>query len=88
MIGIRAFGLAYQILSDGAADEGAVQEAFLALWRQSARIDGGRGRADSLLMTLVHRRSIDALRARERWARISEVIPGEAVDRNAGELFD
>jgi RNA polymerase sigma-70 factor (ECF subfamily) len=34
------------------------------------------------------RSCIDALRARERRARISEVIPDEAVDRNAAELFD
>jgi len=86
--GRRAFGLAYRVLGDGASAEDAVQEAFLELWRISERVDATRGRVDSLLMTLVHRRSIDALRVRERRARISEVIPDEVVDRNASELFD
>ena len=87
-IGRRAFGLAYRILGDGSAAEDAVQEAFLDLWRQAANVDGGRGRVDSLLMTLVHRRAIDALRMRERRTRISEVMPDEAVDHDAVEIFE
>lgn len=88
LMGRRAFGLAYRVLGDGDAAEDAVQEAFLGLWRQAATVDGGRGRVDSLLMTLVHRRSIDALRERERRTRISGIMPNEAVDHEAAGLFE
>lgn len=88
LVGRRAFGLAFRVLGDGAAAEDAVQDAFLDLWRGSARVDGTRGRVDSLLMTLVHRRSIDALRARQRREPISDVLPDDVVDQNAVELFD
>lgn len=88
LVGRRAFGLAYRVLGDGGAAEDAVQEAFLDLWRQAVSVDGSRGRVDSLLMTMVHRRSIDALRTRERRTRISEVMPDEAVDHDAVEIFE
>ena len=51
-------------------------------------MDGTRGRVDSLLMTLVHRRPIDALRMRQRRESISDVMPDDAEDQNAVELFD
>jgi len=51
-------------------------------------VDGTRGRVDSLLMTLVHRRPIDALRMRQRRESISDVMPDDAEDQNAVELFD
>jgi RNA polymerase sigma-70 factor (ECF subfamily) len=88
LVGRRAFGLAFRVLGDGAAAEDAVQDAFLDLWRGSGKVDGTRGRVDSLLMTLVHRRSIDALRVRQRREPISDVMPDDAVDQNAVELFD
>ena len=51
-------------------------------------MDGTRGRVDSLLMTLVHRPPIDALRMRQRRESISDVMPHDAEDQNAAELFD
>ena len=59
----QAFGLAYRILGDGASAEDVVQEAFMTVWRQSERIDAARGKLTSLVMTVVHHRAIDALRA-------------------------
>ena len=64
LIGGRAFGLAYRILGDRCAAEDAIQDAFLALWRHSSKLDRSRGEITSLLMTMVHHRSIDLLRAR------------------------
>jgi RNA polymerase sigma-70 factor (ECF subfamily) len=60
----RAFGLAYRIVGDGPAAEDVVQEAFLSLWRSAERIDTARGRLQSYVLTIVHRRAIDVLRAR------------------------
>jgi RNA polymerase sigma-70 factor (ECF subfamily) len=64
-LGRQAFGLAYRILGDGAAAEDAVQEAFLTVWRQSERVDSARGRLTSFVLTVVHHKAIDALRARK-----------------------
>ena len=46
--------------------EDAVQDAFLTLWRQADRLDSARGRLVGLLLTIVHRRALDWLRARSR----------------------
>ena len=67
----RAFGLAYRILNDGPAAEDVVQDVFLWVWNNAHRVDPDRGNVESLLMTLVHRRSIDALRSRARRERLS-----------------
>ena len=66
----RAFGLAYRVLNDSAAAEDAVQDAFTWLWDSPGRLDPERGSIDSLVMTIVHRRSIDAVRARTRRSAI------------------
>ena len=60
----RAFGLAYRIVGDGPAAEDVVQEAFLAVWRAAERIDAARGNLQSYVLTIVHRRAIDVVRAR------------------------
>lgn len=65
-MGGRAYGLAYQVLRDGAAAEDAVQAAFTMIWEQGDRLDPGRGSVQGLLLTIVHRRAIDAARARQR----------------------
>ncbi len=58
-----AFGLAYRILSDAATAEEVVQDAYLALWRNAQSFDTNRGGVKTWLMTIVHNRSIDRLRA-------------------------
>ncbi len=59
-----AYGLAYRVLGQAGDAEDIVQESFLSLWRQAARLDPKRGSVRSLLLTIVHRRSIDVLRRR------------------------
>ena len=66
LVGRRAYGLAYRVLGDGGEAEDAVQDAFLTLWRQADRLDPARGRLVGLLLTIVHRRALDLLRARTR----------------------
>ena len=68
-LGGRAFGLAYRVVSDATAAEDVVQEAFVAVWTQAERIDPARGRVESLLMTIVHRRATDYVRRRSRRLR-------------------
>jgi RNA polymerase sigma-70 factor (ECF subfamily) len=64
-LGRQAFGLAYRILGDGGAAEDAVQEAFLTVWRQADKVDAARGKLTSFVLTVVHHKAIDALRARK-----------------------
>ena len=65
-LGRPAFGLAYRVLGDAGTAEEAVQDAFLAVWRQAARLDPKRGRLVGFVLTVVHRRAIDLARARRR----------------------
>ena len=77
----RAFGLAYRILDDGPAAEDIVQDAFAWVWDNSQKLDSERGTVDGLLLTLVHRRAVDALRARSR----RDALPDSSVSSNAGQ---
>ena len=88
-----AFGLAYRVVGEAAAAEDVVQEAFVAVWTQAERIDPARGRVDSLLMTIVHRRATDHVRARSRRLRHERPDdPGYAaaaiVDETAAALLE
>jgi RNA polymerase sigma factor (sigma-70 family) len=58
-----AYGLALRVLRDAALAEDAVQEAFLAVWRQAARFDRSRGTAATWILTIVHRRAVDLVRS-------------------------
>ncbi len=76
-----AYGLARRILRDDALAEDAVQEAFLAAWRAAPRFVPERAKASTWLLTLVHRRSVDAVRREDR--RRGETLEG--VDEPATE---
>jgi RNA polymerase sigma-70 factor (ECF subfamily) len=74
----RAFGLAYRVLGDGQAAEDVVQDAFLWIWEHADRLDASRGTPEALLLTVTHRRAIDALRRRNHRQRKEQ--PGADVD--------
>jgi RNA polymerase sigma-70 factor (ECF subfamily) len=57
-----AYSLARRICGDDGLAEDAVQEAFLALWRDPQRYDPARGGFSSWLLTLVHHKAVDAVR--------------------------
>jgi RNA polymerase sigma factor (sigma-70 family) len=64
--GRTAYGLALRVLRDERLAEDAVQEGFLAVWRTAARFVPERGKASTWILTLVHRRAVDAVRREER----------------------
>ena len=76
LMGARAYGLAFRVLHDGAAAEDVVQNAFATLWEQADRLDPGRGSIEGLLLTIVHRRAVDAARSRQR----QSTRPGAAAN--------
>lgn len=84
LVGGRAFGLAYTVTGDAELAEDAVQDAFLALWKQAEKVSKSRGRVESLIMTMVHRRAVDHVRKRARSDRANRAL--EFEDRSsAGE---
>ena len=87
-LGRRAFGLAYRVVGDAGAAEEAVQEAFFAIWRQAQQLDPRQGGLDSLLLTIVHRRSIDLLRARRRRELPLATLDDQVTDEQASTLFE
>jgi RNA polymerase sigma-70 factor (ECF subfamily) len=64
--GRTAYGLALRILRDQALAEDAVQEAFLTVWRTASRFVPERGKANTWILTLVHRRAVDTVRREQR----------------------
>lgn len=74
--GRSAYGLARRICVDPSVAEEVVQEVFLAVWKEPGRFDPSRGAVSSWLLTLVHHRSVDAVR-REATRRRHTVAPAE-----------
>jgi RNA polymerase sigma-70 factor, ECF subfamily len=58
-----AHGLALRVVGNRALAEEVTQEAYLALWRAAGRFNRHRGTAFSFLITIVHRRAVDSVRA-------------------------
>ena len=87
-VGQRAYALARRVLGDPAAAEDAVHEAFAQLWERAATLEPV-GRIDSLVMTMVHRRAIDAVR-RRRGARVPVGETGRLaqIDERAEAAFE
>jgi RNA polymerase sigma-70 factor (ECF subfamily) len=77
----QAFGLAYRMLGDRQSAEDVVQEAFLSVWRAAERVDTTRGKLQSYVLTVVHRRAIDALRTRKGLAQPVEDPPDVRDER-------
>jgi RNA polymerase sigma-70 factor (ECF subfamily) len=58
-----AHGLALRVVGNRALAQDVTQEAYLALWRAAGRFNRDRGTALSFLITIVHRRAVDSVRA-------------------------
>jgi RNA polymerase sigma-70 factor (ECF subfamily) len=67
------------VLHDAALAEDAVQDGFLSAWRSAAGFDPGRGSARAWLLTLVHHRAVDLVRARR--ALVVHEAPGPPPER-------
>jgi RNA polymerase sigma-70 factor (ECF subfamily) len=84
LVSRRAFGLAFRMLGDSQSAEDVLQESFLSIWRAAERIDHSRGRLQSYVLTVVHRRAIDALRSRKAAPAVELPedlpLPDERVD--------
>ena len=81
------YGLARRVVRDPARAEDVTQDVFLEIWRKAARFDAGLGKAKTWVMTIAHRRAVDAVRRNEAAKRsdgkgvTDEVSHDEPVER-------
>jgi RNA polymerase sigma-70 factor (ECF subfamily) len=61
-LGPSVFGLARRVIRDPSRAEEIAQEVFIQIWQSATRFDPARGTAKSWLLTLAHRRAVDAVR--------------------------
>jgi RNA polymerase sigma-70 factor, ECF subfamily len=64
--GGAAYSLAHRIVGDAGLAEDVTQEAFLSIWRSTARYDAVRGSVRAWVLGIVRNRAIDALRSAAR----------------------
>jgi RNA polymerase sigma-70 factor, ECF subfamily len=64
--GGAAYSLAHRIVGDSTMAEDVTQEAFLSIWRSTARFDAARGSVRAWVLGIVRNRAIDALRRAAR----------------------
>lgn len=55
-------GLARRVVRDPARAEEVAQEVFIQVWQSASRFDPTKGSAKTWVMTLTHRRAVDAVR--------------------------
>src|SRR5689334_5439266 len=67
-----AYSIALRITGEPAVAEDVVQEAFLGAWRNASRYAEARGSVKTWLLSIVHHRSIDAVRRRRPTAELPD----------------
>ncbi|WP_249227640.1 sigma-70 family RNA polymerase sigma factor [Kutzneria sp. CA-103260] len=77
----QAYSLALRVCVDPEFAEEAVQEAFLAVWKDPGRFDPDRGGFASWLLTLVHHRSVDVVRRQASHRKRNLLGGDEVIDR-------
>lgn len=81
----RMYGLALKILSNQAAAEDAVQDAYLKAWETAHTFDSQRGRALTWLLTICHRRCVDYVRHEQALKKREQANPESVVEHDFAE---
>ena len=80
------YSLAYRIVADQQVAEDLLQEAFLSVWRHATSYSPQAGTVRSWLLSIVHHRTIDYLRAVRRRAGLQKVT-WEEVEQDERTAF-
>lgn len=70
-----ALALATRVTRNRDLAEDAVQDAFVEVWRRSARFDPARGDLRSWVMTVVHHKAVDTVRREDASTRVADHAP-------------
>ncbi len=81
----RLYGLVLRVVRDPAQAEEVTQEAYLEIWRQSARFRPELGRPLSWMLTIAHRRAVDRVRSAEAGARRDSAYDAQRTTTLAGD---
>lgn len=69
--------VARRVLRDETLAQDVVQEVFVSFWRSPTRFDPNRGTLRTYLLTIAHRRAVDAVRSEAARTRREESSPPE-----------
>ena len=84
-----AIALARKILRGSSLAEEAVQEAFLAVWREPTRYLSARGNVQTWLLTIVHHRAVDAVRREgSQFERANNLASEQLVTVGSSSRFE
>ncbi len=61
-LGASVYGMAKRVIRDPSRAEEVSQEVFIQVWQSATKFDASRGNAKSWVLTLAHRRAVDAVR--------------------------
>jgi RNA polymerase sigma-70 factor (ECF subfamily) len=80
------YGVARRVVRDPERAEDVAQDVFLEVWRKAPSYDDARGSARTWILTITHRRAVDAVRRNESQkkydgqANVDEVTREEPLD--------
>jgi RNA polymerase sigma-70 factor, ECF subfamily len=87
VLGSSVYGVARRVVRDPSRAEDITQEVFLEVWRKAPSFDDARGSAKTWIMTIAHRRAVDAVRRNETFRKhdasggpVDGVIHDEPLD--------
>lgn len=85
-LGSLVYGVARRVVRDPSRAEDVTQEVFLDVWRKAPSFDRSRGSVKTWVLTIAHRRAVDAVRRSEAQRKYDgQAVPedvrhDEAVD--------
>lgn len=88
-MGAQVYGVARRVVRDPERAEDVTQEVFLEVWRKAPGFDEARGSATTWMMTITHRRAVDAVRRNETQKKYDgRAVPDEVTrDEPADDLI-